>query len=175
MRSIYTRLMDKLYWLCVGIAIVSVIIMTLLVGIGVYLRYVLGMGAFAEPVSIFLAIQLSFYGAAACYRANAHLSLDMFVKYLPGPPRRAIRWLVHVLMAGVCVAMAYYGFYLVETTIGQYYPEFQYIPIMRQVTVGIAYTAIPLSGLITLLFVIEKAFCDDLESNAVTMTDGEVA
>lgn len=174
MRSIYINFMDILYWLCVGVAIVSVIIMTLLVGVGVYLRYVLGMGAFAEPVSIFLAIQLSFYGAAACYRANAHLSLDMFVKLLPTPLHHLIRWLVHALMAGICIAMAYYGFYLVETTIGQYYPEFQYIPIMRQVTVGVAYTAIPLSGIITLLFVIEKAFFNDSESTILT-TGNEAA
>jgi len=158
---IYSRLMDRLYWLCVTVAIVSVVIMTLLVGSGVYLRYVHGKGAFAEPVSIFLAIQLAFYGAAACYRANAHLSLVVFVKLLPAPLQRFTRWLVFALMAAISGAMVYYGYSLVQTTIGQKYPEFLYIPVLNMVTVGVAYTAIPISGLFTFLFVVEKALVGD--------------
>lgn len=161
MRILYSRLMSLFYWVSVSIAIVSVVIMTLLVGVGVYLRYVHGMGAFAEPVSIFLAIQLAFYGAAACYRANAHLSLNLFVRLLPGPLKGIDRWLVYLMMATISMAMIYYGVGLVQTTLGQKYPEFQYIPILNQVTVGVAYTAIPVSGLFTLLFVLEKIICGD--------------
>jgi TRAP-type C4-dicarboxylate transport system permease small subunit len=40
----------------------------------------------------------------------------------------------------------------VKTTFFQAYPEFQYI------RVGVAYSAIPIAGLITFLFVVEKAF-----------------
>jgi len=158
---IYSRLMDRLYWLCVSIAVIALVIMTLLVGVGVYFRYVHGRGAFAEPVSIFLAIQLAFYGAAACYRANAHLSLVVFAGLLPAPLQSLVRWLVFALMATISAAMVYYGLNLVQTTIGQKYPEFLYIPVLNYVTVGVAYTAIPISGLFTLLFVIEKAFLGD--------------
>jgi TRAP-type C4-dicarboxylate transport system permease small subunit len=48
--------------------------------------------------------------------------------------------------------MVAYGASLVKTTYFQAYPEFQYI------RVGVAYSAIPIAGLITLLFVIEKVF-----------------
>jgi TRAP-type C4-dicarboxylate transport system permease small subunit len=48
--------------------------------------------------------------------------------------------------------MITYGASLVKTTYFQAYPEFQYI------RVGVAYSAIPIGGLITLLFVIEKVF-----------------
>ena len=48
--------------------------------------------------------------------------------------------------------MVTYGASLVKTTYFQAYPEFQYI------RVGVAYSAIPIAGLITLLFVIEKVF-----------------
>ena len=151
MRAMYTALMDRLYRLCVMICVLSIIIMTVLIAVGVFSRYVLGIGAFyAEPISIFLAIQLSFYGAAVCYRANAHLSLNVFVNQLPAVGRLAMNYLVHVLMAGFAVFMVYYGGKLVETTFFQTYPEFQYI------RVGLVYTAIPIAGLVTLLFVLEK-------------------
>ena len=151
MRVIYSALMDRLYRLCVFICVLSIVIMTVLIAVGVFSRYVLGVGAFfAEPISIFLAIQLSFYGAAVCYRANAHLSLDFFVNQLPPIGQRLMNYLVHLLMAGFAVFMAYYGTKLVQTTFFQTYPEFQYI------RVGLVYTAIPMAGLITLLFVLEK-------------------
>jgi TRAP-type C4-dicarboxylate transport system permease small subunit len=47
------------------------------------------------PISIFLAIQLTFYGAAACYRAGAHISLKMFVDLLPPLLKR---WQVQLLV-----------------------------------------------------------------------------
>ena len=71
----------------IGIAVQSVIIAW-----GVFTRYVLGSGSFwPEPISIFLAIQLTFYGAAACYRAGTHISLKMFVDLLPPFLKRWLR------------------------------------------------------------------------------------
>jgi TRAP-type C4-dicarboxylate transport system permease small subunit len=53
-----------------------------------------------------------------------------------------------------------YGASLVRTTFFQSYPEFQYI------RVGVAYSAIPIAGTITLLFVIEKVFFPPLPEAA---------
>ena len=84
MGALYVRLMDRLYWLCIVVSIASMVIMTGLICVGVMLRYVFGQGAqFAEPVSIFFAIQLAFYGGAACLRAKAHLSLEVVTKLMP--------------------------------------------------------------------------------------------
>jgi TRAP-type C4-dicarboxylate transport system permease small subunit len=174
MRAAYVRVMDKLYYFCVAIAVVSVLMMTILISVGVFTRYVLEMGAFySEPISIFLAIQLSFYGAAACYRANAHLRLDMFVKLLPAKIRHLPEYGVHFLMAAISLFMVIYGVRLVDTTFFQSYPEFQYI------RVGLVYTAIPGAGLITLLFVLEKALiapeseAEDLDLEAEDQAAGE--
>ena len=46
--------------------------------------------------------------------------------------------------------MVWYGLKLVSTTWFQLYPELQ------QIRVGTVYLALPLSGLVTLLFVIER-------------------
>ena len=62
----YEKLMDILYFICVLIASVALAIMSVIISWGVFTRYVLGSGSFwPEPISIFLAIQLTFYGAAA--------------------------------------------------------------------------------------------------------------
>lgn len=149
----YVKVMDVLYRICVIISGTALAIMSAIISWGVFTRYVLGVGSFwPEPISIFLAIQMTFYGAAACYRADTHIRLRMFTDLLP--PNLKI-WqvrLVDLLMAGICLFMVTYGASLVKTTYFQAYPEFQYI------RVGVAYSAIPIAGLITLLFLIEKVF-----------------
>jgi TRAP-type C4-dicarboxylate transport system permease small subunit len=153
MANSYVKLMDVLYFLCVLIAGGALVIMSAIISWGVFTRYVLGSGSFwPEPISIFLAIQLTFYGAAACYRAGTHICLSMFAEKLPPALQRWQQNIVHALMAGLAFFMVVYGGSLVQTTYFQSYPEFQYI------RVGVAYSAIPIGGLITLLFVIENAF-----------------
>ncbi len=149
----YIKIMDVLYFICVFIAGSALVIMSSIIAWGVFTRYVLGSGSFwPEPISIFLTIKLTFYGAAACYRAGTHISLKMFVDLLPPALKRWQHHFVDLLMAAICVFMVTYGASLVKTTYFQSYPEFQYI------RVGVAYSAIPIAGLITLLFVIEKVF-----------------
>ena len=149
----YLKLMDILYFVCVCIAAVALAIMSVIITWGVFTRYVLGSGSFwPEPISIFLAIQLTFYGAAACYRAGTHIRLRMVTDLLPAALQQWQKKIVDLLMAGICLFMIIWGGSLVKTTYFQSYPEFQYI------RVGVAYSAIPIAGLITFLFVIEKAF-----------------
>ena len=160
----YVKLMDVLYFICVFIASVALAIMSVIISWGVFTRYVLGSGSFwPEPISIFLAIQLTFYGAAACYRAGTHIRLRMFTDLLPPALQPWQRRLVDLLMAGICLFMIIWGGSLVQTTFFQSYPEFQYIKV------GVAYSPIPIAGLITLLFVIEKAF--NFSSSKATKED----
>lgn len=149
----YAFAMQQLYWACIIVGVVSVICMTCLIFSGVIMRYVFDMGArFAEPMSIFFTVQLTMYGAAACFRAHVHLRLRVFVNMLP---KRWHKWadrLVLLLMAVISVLMIYFGISLTLTTWFQAYPEFDYV------RVGFVYSAIPGSGFVTLLFVIEALF-----------------
>jgi TRAP-type C4-dicarboxylate transport system permease small subunit len=149
-RPPYVRAMDKLYDLCFLVAIVSIVCVTILIFTGVVMRYVFWMGAaFAEPMSIFFVVQLTMYGAAACYRARIHLRLMALVTHMPPWLRRGSEVGMHLLMALIAVTMIYYGSNLAQTTWFQSYPEFKYI------RVGLVYSAIPGSGVVTLLFAIE--------------------
>lgn len=151
MRATYIRVMDRLQWLCIAWCSLAIVAMTVLIFTGVVMRYGFSTGArFAEPMSIFFTVQLTMYGAAACYRLNAHLRLSAVVKLLPERTALIVERLVELILAAVAVAMIYFGFNLANTTWFQSYPEFEYIKV------GVVYAAIPISGAIFLLFIIEK-------------------
>lgn len=161
----FSRAMAWLQWLCFLVAGIGITVMVCNIGWGVVARYVFGKGSFwPEPVSIFIAIQMTFYGAAATYRSAMHMSLDIFVQAMPRLPRRVAHWFGHGVMTIIALAMIYYGTRLCLATMGQVFADFPYI------YVGAIYTAIPISGVITLLFVIERAILDrrgDLTSGGI--------
>ncbi len=157
-RAVYTNLMDKLYLVCVGICVVSVTVMTALIFAGVVMRVGFATGArFAEPMAIFFAVQLTMYGAAACYRAHIHLRLQVFVKMLTLRWQQMTELLVQLFMGAIAVLMIVFGISLTQTTWFQSYPEFEYV------RVGLVYSAIPGSGIVTLLFVLEALFFRRME------------
>jgi TRAP-type C4-dicarboxylate transport system permease small subunit len=144
--------MGLLYWACLALSGLAIAAMTVIIVWSVFTRYVLSLGAFwAEPIAIFLAVQMTFFGAAACYRAGAHISIDTIVNSAPAALHRPLEWLVDILMATISLFMVIYGISLVETTWNQVYPEFE------KLRVGFVYASIPVGGFITLLFVIERA------------------
>lgn len=151
MTATYRHVMDWLEWACIAICVVAVAAMTTFIFTGVVMRYGFSLGAqFAEPMSIYFSIQLTFYGAAVCWRAGSHLRLEFIVRTMPTFLQRIAARIVDALMIAICCFMIYFGISLVQTTWLQAYPEFEYI------RVGWVYTAIPGGGLVTLLFVLEE-------------------
>ena len=73
--------MDALYRLCVVIAGGALVLISAVIPWGVFTRYVLNSAAsWPEPMAILLTIVLTFFGAAACYRAGA-----AYERVLSGP------------------------------------------------------------------------------------------
>ena len=156
MKNTVLRLNDMLYRVCIGIAGLSVLTMTLIIPWGIFSRYVLGSGSsWPEPVAILLMVVFTFFGAAASYRAGAHMAVSMAVERMPPMLRKQAALLVQVLMVVVCLFMAVKGFKLCATTWNQFLGE---MPSLR---VGISYLPIPIGGLVTLVFVLEKLFLGD--------------
>ncbi len=151
MKAAYVRAMDGIYLVCVGLAGLSLMLMTLIIPWGVYTRYVLNRGsAWPEPMAILLMIVFTFAGAAAVYRANAHIAVTMFTGALPPPRARACALVVEVLMALLSLFMVIWGLELVDTTWHQVIAEFPFL------SVGITYLPLPIGGALTLLFIIER-------------------
>lgn len=151
MAHAYRKAMDALYLFCIGFAGIALVIMTVVIPWGIYTRYVLNSGsAWPEPLSVLLVIPFTFFAAAACYRGGVHISVTLFIGALPAPLRRVVDLAVEGVMALLAVFMIIWGVQLVDTTLHQVIAEFPFL------SAGITYMPIPLGGLFTLLFVIER-------------------
>src|SRR5271170_4788185 len=99
MTSAIRTLMDALYALCVCIAGTALVLISAIIPWAVYTRYELNSAAsWPEPTAVLLMIVLTFFGAAACYRAGLHMQMSFFVSLLPPRLRRLTAILVESLM-----------------------------------------------------------------------------
>ena len=147
----FLRLMDRLYLACIWAAGAAITLMCLIVPWGVFTRYVLGTGSrWPEPVAILLMMVFTFIGAAAAYRANAHIAVTMLTDVLPRPRQRAAEVLVDLLMVLASGFVAWYGGRLSLETMGQSIAELPWLPV------GVTYASLPIGSAITLLFVLER-------------------
>ncbi len=143
--------MDGLYRLCVIVSGAALVLISAVIPWGVFTRYVLNSAAsWPEPMAILLTIVLTFFGAAACYRAGTHMSVSVMVRAMSRPWRRLVEPLGEALVALVSVFMVIWGGRLVGTTWHQSIAEFPAL------SVGVTYLPIPIGGAITLLFVVER-------------------
>ncbi|MEE4920748.1 TRAP transporter small permease [Pseudomonas alliivorans] len=166
MKNTLLRINDTLYRVCIGIAGLSVLIMTLIIPWGIFARYVLGSGSsWPEPVAILLMVVFTFFGAAASYRAGAHMAVAMAVDRMPVQLRNVAVVIVQILMAIVALFMIFKGFKLCATTWNQFLGE---LPGLR---VGISYLPIPIGGIVTLIFVLERMFLGDQSHRSVMRFD----
>ena len=124
------RALDGLYLGCIWTAGIAITLMSLIVPVGVVMRYVFGFGAqWPEPIAILLMMVFTFVGAAAAYRAGGHIAVGMLVDRLPPALQRALAVLVHLLMAVVCLFVVVYGTRLCAETLGQSVAELPWLPV----------------------------------------------
>lgn len=162
MKSAYRSAMEALYVICMTVAGVSLVVMTLAVPYGVFMRYVMNSAAsWPEPLAVLMMIVFTFLGGAACLRANVHIAVRVFADALPDTLHVWVERLVTVLLCVLCLFMVVYGFRLVETTWHQVMAEFTFL------RVGIAYLPIPISGFLTLLFIFERVWLGEPPANSV--------
>ncbi len=170
MKHTFLRLADALYLACIWISGASIFIMSLIIPWGIFTRYVLGTGSqWPEPISILLMVVFTFFGAAAAYRAGAHISVAMVTDRLPAGVRRLLTIVVDVLMLVVAGFMLMYGGKLCIETWGQNIGEIPWMPV------GATYLPVPLGGLITLVFILEDMWLGDQSQRSVVTFDHEQA
>ncbi|MCV0439375.1 MAG: TRAP transporter small permease [Hydrogenophaga sp.] len=160
------RALDAVYLACIWVAGTCVFLMSLIIPWGIFTRYVLGTGSqWPEPISILLMVVFTFLGAAASYRAGAHIAVVMLTERLPTAARGMLAFAVNILMLLVSVFMVFYGTRLCMGTWGQSIPELPWLPV------GLTYVPVPLGGFITLLFVLEFLLGGDQSQRRVVRYD----
>lgn len=151
MRDKLLKTLDGLYLLCIWTAGMAIFFMSIIIPVGVFARYVLGFGAqWPEPIAILLMVVFTFLGAAATYRAGAHIAVAMLTDRLSAASQKFCTVVVDISMALVCLFVLVYGTKLCLGTMGQNLAELPWLPV------GITYAPLPLGGLLTLVFVLEK-------------------
>jgi TRAP-type C4-dicarboxylate transport system permease small subunit len=162
----YAQAMEWLYIGCVVVSGAALVVITLIIPLGVFMRYVMGSAlSWPEPAAIVLMVMFSFLGGAAVYRANVHVAVEALLNAVGPRVRRVMLWGVDACVGLTAVFMLVYGASLCRTTWLQTLAEF---PGLKQ---GIVYLPIPIAGALTLLFLIERVWVGDPPATSVMYSD----
>ncbi|NWA00979.1 TRAP transporter small permease [Pseudomonas gingeri] len=166
MKNLVLQINDRVYMACIWVAGLAILAISLIIPWGIFARYVLGTGAsWPEPSAILLMMVFTFIGAAASYRAGAHMAVAMLTDRMSPPLRSGAAILAQVLMATICLFMTIWGAKLCASTWNQFMSA---LPTLR---VGITYMPIPMGGGLTLIFVLEKLLLGDQSQRRVVRFD----
>ena len=166
MRDEYRRAMEALYLFCVILSGVALVVITLMIPAGVFMRYVMNNPmSWPEPASVVLMVMFSFIGGAAVYRANVHVAVEALLNAVNPSLRRAMLWGVDACIAATGLFMVGYGIQLCIVTQFQTMAEFPWL------SVAFVYSPIPISGLFTLLFLIERLWLGSPPKDSVMYRD----
>ena len=166
MRDAYRRLMQRLYLGCIVLSGVGMVAITIIIPSGVFMRYVMNDPLqWPEPASVIMMVFFSFIGGAAVFRANQQIAVEALMRAVNAPSRAAMQWGVHACMLSIAAFMLVYGVHLCWLTKGNSIAEFPWL------SVGIVYLPIPIGGLLTLLFIIEKIWLGEAPKDDVMYSD----
>jgi TRAP-type C4-dicarboxylate transport system permease small subunit len=169
MRAVYRRAMQRLYVACIALSGLAMVAITLMIPAGVFMRYVMNDPLqWPEPASVIMMVFFSFVGGAAVYRANQQIAVEALMRAVDPRSRAAMQWGVHACMLLIAAFMLVYGVHLCRITWGNTIAEFPWL------SVGIVYMPIPLGGLLTLLFIVEKVWLGEPPKTDVMYSDQAV-
>ena len=157
MKAHYVRAMNILHRFCMIVAGICLVAITLMIPWGVFTRYVLNAASsWPEPMAVLMVIWFSFLSAALVYRENLHIGVAVIPMMLQGKARIAIGWAIEVCMMGTNLFMFWWGIKLVPDHLVSIDIGFPWY------SVGASYLPVPIGGLITALFVIERLWVSNL-------------
>ncbi|WP_165461535.1 TRAP transporter small permease [Atlantibacter sp.] len=164
MTPFYIKWMDRLYLLAMFVAGFSLLVMTVVIPIGIFSRYVLNRGeSWPEPIAIICMVTFSFVGAAVSYRANSHIAVNMLTDRLSPALQSLCLKLVDILMLVISGLMFWYSALLCIELWEQPVAEF---PIL---TSGESYLPLPIGSAIMILFVVERLLFGSQENRPVVL------
>jgi TRAP-type C4-dicarboxylate transport system permease small subunit len=160
----YSDLMDKVYLLAMTVAGLSLVVMTIIIPIGIFSRYVLNRGeSWPEPLAIICMVTFTFIGAAVSYRAGSHIAVNMLTDRLPLAVQTFCTRVVDLLMLLISLVMFYYSFFLCVDLWEQPVAEF---PVL---TSGQTYLPLPVGAILLILFVVERLLFGSQENRPVVL------
>jgi TRAP-type C4-dicarboxylate transport system permease small subunit len=166
LKKLYRQAMEGLYIACIGLAGVVMLVMTVIIPYGVFMRYAMNSPAsWPEPAGILLMVLFSFIGGAAAYRAKAHIAVGTLLNMVNDVNRVRLERTADIGMGIIALFMIKWGVQLVQLVWQNTIAEFP------DLSVGVTYIPIPAAGVVTLLFCIERLWLGDPPATSFTFRD----
>jgi len=158
--------MEALYLACIVLSGLALVVITLIIPLGVFMRYVMDAAlSWPEPASVIMMVMFSFLGGAAVYRARVHVAVEALLNAVSEGKRRVMLWGVDACMIATALFMVFYGGQLCITTWHQSISDFP------DLSVGLTYMPIPVAGVLTLLFIIERIWLGEAPKTDIMYSD----
>ncbi|MFZ7101599.1 MAG: TRAP transporter small permease [Peptococcaceae bacterium] len=152
------------------VVIGSIITFTIMIVMGilqVLFRYVFDSSLyFTEELARFMFIWAVFLASAICSRRQSHAAIELFVGWMPQKLRKIALIIASVCTIGFFVLIFVKGIELTIITWSQASPA-------MEISMGIIYLAIPVGGLLMLIFTIENLYAEFTNSPQID-NEGEV-
>jgi TRAP-type C4-dicarboxylate transport system permease small subunit len=166
LKARYRQAMEGLYLACIVVSAAALVIITLIIPLGVFMRYVVESPlSWPEPAAVLMMVMFSFLGGAAVYRANVHIAVEALVRAVSPGNRRILLGAADAFMVAICLFMVGYGGQLSRALWHQSIAEFPGL------SVGLTYLPIPIGGLFTLLFILERLWVGPPPETSVMFRD----
>ncbi|HEY7239900.1 MAG TPA: TRAP transporter small permease [Burkholderiales bacterium] len=162
----YRAAMEWLYIVCIVLSAAAMVVITIIIPYGVFMRYAMDSAAsWPEPAGVLMTVLFSFIGGAAAYRANAHIAVGTLLNMVNAANRRRLEFVGDVGMGIIGVFMVKWGVQLVEKVWQNSIAEFPWL------STGVTYLPIPVAGVITLLFCVERLWLGQPPADSFTFRD----
>ncbi len=139
--------MEALCCFLIGLFIASIVVITL---VSVWYRYVLDNPlSWTEQICGILFVWITFMGSAVLYRRVLHIAIDMLLVQLPSALQNVFYWINEALMLILAGLMIWFGGSHAFANVGQTFGALEITPSWF-------YFAPPISGILMVLFGIEK-------------------
>lgn len=113
-------------------------------------RFILNMPlSWTEEISRHIMIWMAFIATSVAYRHGAHLSIDLLATSINPKARLVLRIFFLLIIIAFLTFMVKYGIELTQKTVNQRSSSLQY-------SMSYVYLAVPTSGIIMIIFSIEK-------------------
>jgi TRAP-type C4-dicarboxylate transport system permease small subunit len=98
-KNAYAQAMEWLYMACIALSGTALVVITLIIPYGVFMRYVMNNPqSWPEPASVVMMVFFSFVGGAAIYRANVHIAVASLLNAVSPRTRAAMLVAVELLV-----------------------------------------------------------------------------
>ncbi|MCG8338548.1 MAG: TRAP transporter small permease [Proteobacteria bacterium] len=158
--ELFSKFTDWIYKILLTICCVGLAAMVIIISAQVFCRFVLNFTPYwTEELTLIIMIYAGFFGAAVAYKKRLHINLQFFLESLPANYRKRAYFTIDCVLLVFALYSIVYGWQLTEKTMNQFNPALGW-------PVGTSYLAIPISGIIFMLFAIEKLINDFKNRNA---------